>query len=114
MTSRSCIRSSISLLPVVALCAGSTYKQFSLCGAGLSEVEKAKRLAGYKSIDNYVKSGMVVGLGTGSTAKYAVERLGAKLSAGELRDIVAIPTSDATATQARLLKIPLGEHMMLY
>lgn len=74
----------------------------------LSEVEKAKRLAGYKSIDNYVKSGMVVGLGTGSTAKYAVERLGSKLAAGELTNIIAIPTSIATENQARHLKIPLG------
>ena len=29
---------------------------------------------GYKAVDDYVKSGMVVGLGTGSTAAFAVER----------------------------------------
>lgn len=30
---------------------------------------------GYKAVDDYVKSGMVVGLGTGSTAAFAVERV---------------------------------------
>merc|ERR1719237_852262 len=49
---------------------------------------------------------MVVGLGTGSTAYYAVERLGQKLKSGELRDIVAIPTSKRTAEQADGLSIP--------
>ena len=51
---------------------------------------------------------MIVGLGTGSTAKYAVERLGAKLAAGELTNIIAIPTSVATEKQARQLNIPLA------
>ena len=83
--------------------------RFSHSEAALSDVEKAKRVAGYKSIDDYVRSDMVVGLGTGSTAKYAVERLGAKLSSGELANIIAIPTSIATEKQARQLNIPLGE-----
>lgn len=42
-----------------------------------------KRMVGYKAIDDYVESGMVVGLGTGSTAYFAVERLGQKLASGE-------------------------------
>merc|ERR1711906_103075 len=53
------------------------------------------------------KSGMVVGLGTGSTAYFAVERLGQLLASGELTDIVAIPTSVRTKEQAEELKIPL-------
>ena len=39
---------------------------------------------------DYVKSGTVIGLGTGSTAAYAVERVGDKLASGELTDIIAI------------------------
>ena len=50
---------------------------------------------------------MVVGLGTGSTAYFAVERLGQKLKSGELKDIVAIPTSIRTKEQAESLGIPL-------
>ncbi|HSG82367.1 MAG TPA: ribose-5-phosphate isomerase RpiA, partial [Gemmatimonadota bacterium] len=54
-----------------------------------------------------VVSGMVVGLGTGSTAIIAVRRIAERLSAGELKDIVGIPTSEATAAEARRLGVPL-------
>jgi ribose 5-phosphate isomerase A len=70
-------------------------------------VEELKKQTGYKSVDDYVTSGMVVGLGTGSTAYYAVERLGQKLKSGELTDVVAIPTSVRTRDQALNLGIPL-------
>ncbi len=69
--------------------------------------DELKKMVGYKAVDDYVKSGMVVGLGTGSTAYFAVERLGQKLESGELTDIVAIPTSVRTKEQAESLKIPL-------
>ena len=69
--------------------------------------DELKKMVGYKSVDDYVKSGMVVGLGTGSTAYFAVERLGEKLKSGELKDIVAIPTSVRTKEQAEELGIPL-------
>lgn len=69
--------------------------------------DELKKMVGYKSVDDYVKSGMVVGLGTGSTAYFAVERLGQLLKDGELEDIVAIPTSIRTKEQAEELGIPL-------
>ena len=69
--------------------------------------EELKKQVGYKAVDDYVKSGMVVGLGTGSTAYYAVERVGNLLKSGELKDIVAIPTSERTKEQALSLDIPL-------
>jgi ribose 5-phosphate isomerase A len=72
-----------------------------------SSVEELKKQTGYKAVDDYVTSGMVVGLGTGSTAYYAVERLGEKLASGELKDVVAIPTSIRTRDQALSLNIPL-------
>ncbi len=56
---------------------------------------------GYRSVDEHVRSGMVVGLGTGSTAYYMVERIGAKLADGSLTGIVGVPTSTRTAEQAR-------------
>merc|ERR1719436_1225659 len=70
--------------------------------------DELKKMVGYKSVDDYVKSGMVVGLGTGSTAYFAVERVGQKLKSGELKDIVAIPTSKRTQEQAQGLGIPLA------
>mmetsp|Transcript_15793 Transcript_15793/g.22465 ORF Transcript_15793/g.22465 Transcript_15793/m.22465 type:complete len:288 (+) Transcript_15793:85-948(+) len=69
--------------------------------------DELKKMVGYKAVDDYVTSGMVVGLGTGSTAYFAVERLGELLSSGELSDIVAIPTSIRTKEQAEELGIPL-------
>merc|ERR1719491_1204942 len=69
--------------------------------------DELKKMVGYKSVDDYVKSGMVVGLGTGSTAAFAVDRLGEKLKSGELKDILAIPTSIRTKEQAESLGIPL-------
>jgi ribose 5-phosphate isomerase A len=50
---------------------------------------------------------MKVGLGTGSTSYYAVERVGIKLKSGELKDIICVPTSEATKKQALSLGIPL-------
>ena len=55
----------------------------------------------------FVESGMVVGLGTGSTTEYAVKRIAEMLKTGELSEIVGIPTSIRTENLARELKIPL-------
>src|SRR4029077_1057177 len=54
-----------------------------------------------------VEAGMIVGLGTGSTAAFVVSELGRRLAQESLR-IVAIPTSERTAEQARGLRMPLA------
>ncbi|MBV8912190.1 MAG: ribose-5-phosphate isomerase RpiA [Acetobacteraceae bacterium] len=54
-----------------------------------------------------VRDGMVLGLGTGSTAKIAVDLIGAKVAEG--MHLIGIPTSEHTAAQARALGVPLGE-----
>ena len=56
---------------------------------------------------NLVDSGMVVGLGSGSTAIFATRRIARSLDSGDLTDIVAIPTSLATEAAAIELGIPL-------
>jgi ribose 5-phosphate isomerase A len=55
----------------------------------------------------YVESSMAVGLGTGSTAIFAVRRIGELLRAGQLKDIVAFATSKVTAQAAIQLNIPM-------
>jgi ribose 5-phosphate isomerase A len=55
-----------------------------------------------------VESGMVVGLGTGSTAIHAVAYLGRRLRDGELRDIRGVPTSYQSTMLAREVGIPLA------
>jgi ribose 5-phosphate isomerase A len=69
--------------------------------------DELKKMVGYKAVDDYVKSGMVVGLGTGSTAYFAVERVGQLLKDGTLKDVLCIPTSERTKEQAESLDIPL-------
>jgi ribose 5-phosphate isomerase A len=59
-----------------------------------------KQQAAFHAI-TYVKSGMVIGLGTGSTTKYFIEMLGEKIKSGELRDISGVPTSEAISQLAR-------------
>ena len=54
-----------------------------------------------------IKDGMVLGLGSGSTAALMIEALGAKLSAGELKDIVGVTTSFQGEVLASKLGIPL-------
>lgn len=54
-----------------------------------------------------VESGMVVGLGTGSTAIFATRHLAELLRQGTLRDILGFATSQATWEEAQRLGIPL-------
>ena len=54
----------------------------------------------------YVESGMVLGLGTGSTTAFAVDRIGELLSQGKIKDIVGVPTSIATYEQAKRECLP--------
>jgi ribose 5-phosphate isomerase A len=61
-----------------------------------------KRAAAERAV-GLLRSGMVVGLGGGSTALFAVHRLAALVREGTLRDIVGVPCSDNVASAARSL-----------
>ena len=69
----------------------------------IGDAEKLKREAAYAAVDRYVESGMTVGLGSGTTAAFAVKRLGELLADGRLRGVRGIPTSERTAALARKL-----------
>jgi ribose 5-phosphate isomerase A len=64
-----------------------------------------KREAAARAID-FVRSGMRLGLGTGSTAQHFVELLAERVRAG--LDVIAVPTSEATRAQAARLGITLA------
>jgi ribose 5-phosphate isomerase A len=66
-----------------------------------------KRAAAHAAVDQ-LSSGMIVGLGTGSTAAFAIEEIGRRLSAGQLRGITGIPTSNAAHRLAIEHGVPLG------
>jgi len=79
-----------------------------------SEQQHCKKLAA-EAAAKLVEDGMVVGLGTGSTAGLFLSALGRRISEERLR-ISGIPTSDQTAELARGLKIPLtsfAEHIQI-
>lgn len=54
-----------------------------------------------------VESGMVLGLGSGSTATLAVQAIGRRLREGSLRNVVGVPSSSAIAAVARESGVPL-------
>ncbi len=68
-------------------------------------MENLKKQVGIKAAE-YVKSGMIVGLGTGSTAAFFVEELGRRVKEEGL-NIVGVTTSNVTSQQAASLNIPL-------
>jgi ribose 5-phosphate isomerase A len=68
--------------------------------------EEQKRLAAFQAVA-HLTSGMVVGLGTGSTARFALERIAAKIREGELKNLLGIPSSRQTEELALALAIPL-------
>lgn len=72
----------------------------------MMDKSELKRLAAEKAVE-YVESGMVLGLGTGSTAVFMVRAIGQRLKDGRLQNIIAIPTSEATAREAEKWGIPL-------
>jgi ribose 5-phosphate isomerase A len=74
--------------------------------------ELKKRVADY-AVDHFVQSDMVVGLGSGSTAVWAVRRIGELLKQGKLHHILGIASSQWIEDEARQCGIPiriLNEH----
>lgn len=63
-----------------------------------------KRVAAARALES-VRDGMVLGLGTGSTIRFFLDLLGARVQAGELEEVVGVPTSRRTAGIARELGI---------
>jgi len=69
-----------------------------------SELKKA---VGYAIVDQVIASGQKIGLGTGSTAYYAMERIAQKINSGELKQVKIVPTSFQTTTVMQGFGIPV-------
>lgn len=69
-------------------------------------IQLAKQAVGQQAAQ-LVTSGMVVGLGTGSTAAWMIQALGERLRRGEIQDIRGVPTSFQATVLARQAGIPL-------
>ena len=73
----------------------------------MSDLDALKAEAGAAAVDRFVRSGMRLGLGTGSTAARMLDALGERLASGVLEDVAGVPTSAATAARCGELGIPL-------
>lgn len=73
----------------------------------MADVTELKKALGTEAVDRFVRDGMSLGLGTGSTAVWAVRRVGARLAEGSLRNIRVAATSIQTDLEARALDIPV-------
>ena len=71
------------------------------------EQNEIKEITGKAAVEALVKSGMKLGLGTGSTAIPAVRHVGALLAEGRLKNILAVPTSFQTTIECEKWGIPL-------
>ncbi len=72
-----------------------------------SDLQTQMKQAAARRALSFVKDDMILGLGTGSTTAFFVEYLGEALASGQIKDILAVPTSERTARQAEALGIPL-------
>src|SRR5437764_1093830 len=75
-------------------------------GAVCSTIMNPKQRAGEAAV-SYIRSGMAVGIGTGSTADFFIIALAAALREGKLAAIRGVPTSVQSEKRARELGIPL-------
>ena len=73
----------------------------------MSDLQDQMKQAVAAAATEQIRSGMVVGLGSGSTAALMIQALGAKLQSGELSDIVGVPTPFQGEVPAAELGIPL-------
>ena len=65
----------------------------------MSWISRAKIRAAEKAVQ-HLKDGMIIGLGSGTTATYAIKILGEKIRRGELNEIHGVPTSSQIAQEA--------------
>jgi ribose 5-phosphate isomerase A len=73
----------------------------------MSDLQDQMKQAVAAAATEQIESGMIVGLGSGSTAALMIQALGAKLRSGELRDITGVTTSFQGEVLAAELGIPL-------
>jgi ribose 5-phosphate isomerase A len=74
----------------------------------MTSQDELKKKAAVQAV-SFIESDMVIGLGTGSTANFAIAEIAERLKTGDLQNIVGIPSSERTDKLARQLDIPLTD-----
>lgn len=77
------------------------------------DANQLKQLAAEKAVEE-IESGMTVGLGSGSTVQFALEKISEKIKDGELKNIRCVPSSMNTEAEANRLGIPIVTFDELY
>ncbi len=72
----------------------------------MTEQDRLKKISAEKAVES-IRSGMLIGLGVGSTSDHAVRKIAELLKTGKLKDIKAVVCSKATEDLASSLGIPL-------
>jgi ribose 5-phosphate isomerase A len=73
----------------------------------MKDIDTLKKQAAEYAVNKFVNSDMVIGLGTGSTAIYALSRISEKLKSGEITNLKGIPSSNQIESEAKRLGIPI-------
>jgi len=71
-------------------------------------MDDLKEMAARAAVEQ-IHSGMIIGLGTGSTVFFALKAISQRLKRGEIEDIVGIPSSHSTEMIAKEMGIPLSD-----
>jgi ribose 5-phosphate isomerase A len=71
------------------------------------DADEIKRTVGFHAVERHVRSGMRVGMGTGTTAIWAIRRIGHLIDSGALTDIVGVATSFQAQFECERLGIPV-------
>ena len=72
-----------------------------------SSQDKAKRAAGVQAIATYLKNGMKIGLGSGTTSRWFIHTLGDRVKQG--LEVIGVPTSNLTRDLVTRLGVPLAD-----
>jgi ribose 5-phosphate isomerase A len=73
----------------------------------LNQIQNRLKEQAAKYAVEFVRSNMVLGLGSGSTAKFALQEIGTRIKKGKLKNIVGIPSSNVSASFASKVGIPI-------
>ncbi len=73
----------------------------------MKQTDDLKKKAALKAVE-FIETGMILGLGSGSTSWFVLEEIGKRVGTGQLKSIIGIPSSIQTAADARQFGIPLA------
>jgi ribose 5-phosphate isomerase A len=69
--------------------------------------DQAKRTAGIQAISTYLRNGMKIGLGSGTTSRWFIQTLGDRVKEG--LEVLGVPTSNSTRDLARQVGVPVAD-----